>query len=194
MAFRTRELTDEEIMEMLENDSDVEQEFSGEYDDWIDIAVERVEAAEHNIVINENRKAENVPDCEGEAEGKETEELELPVFDSDDRADLGVELCRAVDVMQAGPSVLPGKPSPIQLTKKKVIKWKTKVMTETRPDPVAYVAPKDCPELGTPFSYFKKYLDDDFFSKAAYYTNKYAVQAGKLYFMFLLTYKIKISF
>lgn len=181
MASRTRVLTDEEILEILENDSDVEEDFRGEYDDWIDIAVERVEAAEHNIVPDENKKAENVPEFGNEEEGKEMEELELPIFTSDDRADLGVEMCRAIDVLQAGPSAIPDKPSPIRHSKKKDIKWKTRVMGETRTDQMTYVAPKDCPEVGTPFSYFKKYFDDDFFSKAAYYTNKYAVQAGKLF-------------
>lgn len=170
-----KKLTEEEIFHLLTNSSDVEDESDDELDnDRIDLAVEKVRAAETECT----QKLARI-ESESEGEGKDEEghiigELELPdlpTIESSVMEDLGVNIDDIVNVIPSEQAC------EIQITKKKEIKWKTRSCVKNNlefinTDGVA------CEEVQSPYSYFRRYLGDDFFDSTANFTNAYAHQKG----------------
>lgn len=188
-------LTMDEIFAYLENCSDDEEELVGDAE-LVEAPFSRVVAPETCAELQRSREetAETADLEPAEAEEEEEEnEIELPIISTDELEAMGVVLPDIVDVAlgditnverdRSSEEITQSSPE-ITLTKKKEIKWKARMASESRPHEIAYIPVNGDPSkgVGTPYSYFRKYLTDSFFENAALYTNMYALQKGLLHY------------
>ncbi|XP_036346069.1 piggyBac transposable element-derived protein 3-like [Rhagoletis pomonella] len=183
MASR-RQLNEEEILEALERDSDIEEDYENDAEDAVECVVEKIRPAESIVIARNDTGVENATEVEDDIEDIEDfEELELPEISEEAIAGVAAEWLNSSDILREN-AISPEETPVIQCTKKKEIKWKTRMARTFKSDKIQFTAP---PADGntterTPYSFFVKYLDDEFFVKAAYYTNIYATQKGDLNF------------
>ncbi|XP_017494235.1 PREDICTED: piggyBac transposable element-derived protein 3-like [Rhagoletis zephyria] len=183
MASR-RQLNEEEILEALERDSDIEEDYENDAEVAVECVVEKIRPAKSKVIARNDTGVENATEVEDDIEDIEDfEELELPEISEEAIAGVAAEWLNSSDILRENAISLEETPV-IQCTKKKEIKWKTRMACTFKSDKIQFTAP---PADGntterTPYSFFVKYLDDEFFVKAVYYTNIYATQKGDLNF------------
>jgi len=166
-----KKLTEEEILKLSTNSSDVEDESDYElYGRCIDLAVDKVRAAETECP-KKTARIESESKDEGRDEGGHIiEKLELPYLPtiySSVMEDLGVNMD---DIVNEIPSE---QTCGIHITKIKEIKWKTRTCVHNHLEFIRTDG-EACKEVQGPYSYFRRYLGDDFFDSTANFTNAYA--------------------
>lgn len=166
-------MDEDQILALLEGSSDVDD---GDNFDDEDIMydVPYVQTQDRDAAEREATSGDNI----GE---NECAELEIPTI-----LDLN-------DIENPSTNV---PPLPIEhLTTKQNIKWR-RVRKQDVPEPEIFIATEtdEVLNIGTPYSYFQKYLPNEFFAKTTHYTNRYAQIQGQLEFKECTVDEIRVVF
>lgn len=160
-----RGLNEEEIFDFLENHSDLEEEYEDHEAELVEYEVPQVKA--QDFVVQERNIIEGY--------NEHVEEVELPLITTAELSPMGI----STSEQEAGPS----GDEPLKYTAKKDIRWrKNREKYQSTAFDFQPTEKDEEFEIGTPFSYFNKYIKDEFFSNATHCTNVYAQKNGQLHF------------
>lgn len=141
-----RGLNEEEIFDFLENHSDLEEEYEDHEAELVEYEVPQVKA--QDFVVQERNIIEGY--------NEHVEEVELPLITTAELSPMGI----STSEQEAGPS----GDEPLKYTAKKDIRWrKNREKYQSTAFDFQPTEKDEEFEIGTPFSYFNKYIKDELY-------------------------------
>lgn len=181
----SKAFTEDEILKLLEDHSDIDEEEVE--DSEIVYDVPKVQYTDAHLREREFSSIENVED---------TDYVDLPIITPSELINMGLSVPVSDDIPSTSATA---RRVQFECTLKKNIRWRGMRVGESSDwnnnDTIFNpTASSDNIEIGSPYSYFQRYLPNEFFVDAAYYTNLYAQSKGNVSFKHCSVDEMRIVF